>query len=221
MTQVTQISPTQKRKDRFSVYLEGKFAFAVSEFILNKYKLKERTELSSIQVEEIVFEENLEYLKSKALDLLSRRPRSEKEVVDKLKLTLSKRISSPPRHPEGGSFRPKDLERHLVEKVVSFLKKYNYLDDKEFAHWLVEQRLRQNKGPLFIKQDLFKKGIDKELAKEVLESLDIKKALDKAYIKALSKYSKESDVYKRKQKIYSYLLRQGFLHEEVQDLLFK
>ena len=57
--EVTSVEKTQRRKDRFSVYLEGKFAFAVSEFILNKYKLKEGTELSSIQIEEIVFEENL------------------------------------------------------------------------------------------------------------------------------------------------------------------
>src|SRR3989344_9332489 len=181
--EVTSVEKTQRRKDRFSVYLEGKFAFAVSEFILNKYKLKEGTELSSIQIEEIVFEENLEYLKTKALDLLSRRPRSEKEVVDNLNKKLLKRI------------KDKGLRTKLLNSALDFLRKYNYLDDKEFAHWLVEQRLRQIKGPLFIKQDLFKKGIDKELAKEVLDGLDTKKALDKAYKKSLTKYSKEADEY--------------------------
>lgn len=237
---ITKLVP-QKRGSRFNIFIDDKFAFGVSAFIATKHKLSENTQVSVQDILSIYKEEQVEYLKQKALDYLSARPRSEKEVKDKLKSRLSvskfalnysgeasikdqkavryekinKSIFSTNSHFEIDS---ESTSIEIIEEVINFLKKYDYLNDITFANWLCEQRLNQGKGERFIKQDLFKKGVGKKLIEQVIKKLDTKSSLDASYKKALKKYSKESDKYKKKQKIYRYLLSRGFSYGEVNNL---
>jgi len=237
---ITKLVP-QKRGSRFNIFIDGKFAFGISVFIATKYKLSENKQVSDQDILNIYKEEQVEYLKQKALDYLGARPRSEKEVKDKLKSKLTaskigfnypKAILTNGQHATGlnkvnepifnvNSNSKLDLESMLIEiieEVINFLKKYDYLNDVKFASWLCEQRLNQGKGERFIKQDLFKKGIDKKVIEQVMKELDTKSSLDASYKKALKKYSKDPDDYKKKQKIYRYLLSRGFSYGEVNSL---
>ena len=99
--------------------------------------------------------------------------------------------------------------------TIKFLKKYNYVNNVDFANWLVSQRVRQGKGKLFIKQDLLKKGVSFETISNALKKIDTKESIKHVYKKALKKYAKENDKYKQKQKIYKYLLSKGFSYDEI------
>lgn len=112
----------------------------------------------------------------------------------------------------------KDIQKIFTiakNNAIEFLKKYNYINDLDFAKWLVEQRSKQGKGKLFIKQDLFKKGVLPDIINSVLSSIDSESSITLVYKKALRKYLSETDVYKKKQKIYRYLLSKGFSYEEI------
>lgn len=82
---------------------------------------------------------------NKALKFLSYRPRSEKEIVDKL--------------------RTKKAPEEIIDKVIKKLKEYKFLDDDEFARVWIQSRVRS--GPRSWKTILFelkKKGVSDEIA---------------------------------------------------------
>lgn len=214
MPLITSIVPT-KKEGRQSIFLDGKFAFSVGDYVLVKYKLAKNLNFLPEHIEQVLLEENKEYLKEKALGYLSYRPRSEKEVLDKLNTVLSLRLSKSI-HVEGVNLP--NIYSQILDYTFVFLKKYDYLNDEKFAEWLIEQRLRQGKGPLFIKQDLYQKGIDRELAERFLSEVDFSKTLQKEFKKALKKYSKEENEYKRKSKITRYLVSKGFSYDQIENL---
>lgn len=209
MPLITEISPT-KKGDRYSIFLDGKFAFSVGEYVLLKYKLKENQNINDEGIQEIVLEENKEYLKERSLRFIGSRPRSKKEVTDKLNEILYKRLSNSPGHSDS-------IRKNLIDATLGFLKKYDYLNDSNFAKWLVEQRVNQGKGPLFIKQDLFKKGIDQKLVEQQLSAINFSQVLDKERFKADRKYAKVVDERKKREKITRYLLSKGFTYEHLTD----
>ncbi len=206
---IVNIEPQKRNKERFNIYLDSGEVLGINSYILVKHKLAINKELSQESLQNIVLEENLELCKQKAFDLISRRPRSKNEIEQKLKTFLFKRV------------KKKELKNKIIKEVFKTLKKYDYLDDKKFAKWIVEQRKAQLKGPLYIKRDLLFKGIDKEIIKEVLEQVSFKEEIEKAFEKILKKTRKEKDLYKKKRKIYAYLARQGFYIEDINEVLQK
>lgn len=78
-----------------------------------------------------------------ALRFLSYRPRSEQEIRNKLK--------------------EKKVDQEIINKIIEKLKKYNFINDLEFAKKWIESRLRFKPRSLrLIKLELKQKGIDPE-----------------------------------------------------------
>lgn len=95
--------------------------------------------------------EELEKVYTKAIKFLSYRNRSEKEMKDHL---LRKKISE-----------------DLIDPVIELLKEQDYLNDRKFAQWWIEQRQEfKGKSKLIIKSELFKKGVDRLLIEELLDN---------------------------------------------------
>ena len=93
-------------------------------------------------------EDALEAAKEAALDYIERRPRTEKEVRDKL--------------------REKGVSAEAAEGAVAFLLEYGFLNDEAFAARFAEDAIRKGRGPLRIERDLALKGIPREAAKRAL-----------------------------------------------------
>ncbi|NCT55440.1 hypothetical protein GW755_01200 [bacterium] len=217
MPLISKVEPT-KKGGRFSIFLDNDFAFSVSDYVLGKYKLTEGSNFVPEQIELVVLDENKEYLKEKALNYLGFRPRSEKEVFNKINEVLSKRLS---KSLKVSSLNIPKLYSQIIDSTLEFLKKYDYLNDEAFAKWLVEQRVTQGKGPMFIKQDLYQKGINKEISEASLEQVDFSKALNKEYLKATKKCAKIENEYKRKSSITRYLVSRGFSYDQIENLLLE
>lgn len=136
------------------------------------------------------------------LRFLSFRPRSEKEIKDKLK--------------------SKKADPSIIEKIILKLKEQKFLDDKEFVKWWIEQRTAfKPKGMILIKKELKQKGINEQLIEEAINSLDFEIKSDKDKAKGLISKKILSLKGLPRQKIYqklgAFLLRKGFDYETIKN----
>jgi len=196
---VTSIKP-QKRRQRFNIYLDGKFAFAVPGETLVKSGLAVNQKLSEKDIKTLKYKDAKSKLYDKALRFLSYRPRSEKEIRDYLK--------------------KKTGEEKTIEKIIKKLKKQALIDDRIFADWWLEQRSRfRPKGRQALWLELFKKGISKEIIEEILFSEKEELVFArKASLKKLKAYQ-NLEPYQWRQKMIGFLARRGFSWETIKNVL--
>jgi len=210
MPLITSIEPQKKRKNRFNIFLDEEFGFAADENVLLKYNLKISQSLTQSQIEKLIKENELGKLMDQSLRFLSFRPRSEKEVVDYLIGKISRK--------ENIKYS-QVKESPLIKQVVVKLKKYKYLDDFEFANWLVRSRIRSKpQGLSLVKFDLEKKGIDDEIINSIIAKYPDQTVLAKRAIeKKLANWQKlpKGDF---KKKIYAYLISRGFNFETIGEV---
>jgi len=94
-----------------------------------------------------------------ALRFLSYRPRSEKEVRDRLELKIKNQKSK---------IKDADL---IIDKIIKKLKEYNFINDEEFAEKWIGSRLRFKPRSLrLIKLELKNKGIGAEIIEKLVVS---------------------------------------------------
>ena len=143
-----------------------------------------------------------------ALRFLSYRPRSKKEIVDYLNKKSAKSSS---------------LTEEIIAGILAKLFEYNFIDDRKFSQFWIEQRTKFKHKPIWvIKLELRQKGIDHELIEEALEALDNTKDTDLTSAKKLAE--KKLDFYrgldrvKRREKVISFLLRKGFSYDLVKKV---
>ena len=108
---------------------------------------------------------DFEKLYNLALRFLSYRPRSEKEVRDRLRIKNPHFAEASRGRHESGI---KDLNL-LIDQVILKLKEYKFIDDTEFAKKWIESRLRFKPRSLrLIKLELKQKGIDAEIIEKLI-----------------------------------------------------
>ena len=206
MAEITAIEPQKKKEDRFNIFVDGKFGFGLDAGTLVKSSLKIGQEISEKEIERLVFENETNKLMEKALRFLSFRPRSERELRNRLKTRLSKRL--------------KNSADGIIDNVLVRLKHLDYVDDLEFTKWWVEQRQTHSPhGLRLIKGELYQKGIVQEIIDKVLsedEEGEIGRAL-KAAKKKLRSYDLKSR--ESKKKMGQYLARRGFDWEIIKETL--
>lgn len=202
MPQITAIEPQKKRKNRFNIYLDGQFAFGVDENALVKNRLKVGERLTNNQKDMLIRETTLGKLTDLVLRFLSYRQRSEKEI----KVYLTRKIA------QKENIKAKDaVQSPQVSAVLAKLKRYNYVNDTEFAKWWVASRLQSHPmGKYLLKQELRRKGISPQIIESILEKVPSERKLAINLIeKKIKKWPKLSPV-NFKKKVYAHLLLRGF-----------
>lgn len=145
--------------------------------------------------------------------LFSIRLRSEKEIRDyfraknyKLKIKDKEQIST-----------------SLINSVIQKLKEQKLLDDQEFARAWMEARSKKY-GKNRIKQELFQKGIDREIIEEVVSG---QVTVDSGIQVAEQALEKKIRIWRNlkpmefKKKAYEFLMRRGFEYEVVKSVVEK
>jgi len=106
-----------------------------------------------------------------------------------------------------------DLQKEIKKSIFEKLKEQNLIDDLEFTRWWIEQRTEfKRKGKRVIKQELYKKGIDKKIIDSEVGKIKEEKLIKgakKIIRKKISHYKKLSYL-KKKKKLTNHLLRRGF-----------
>ncbi len=195
---ITKIQRQKKRASRKSVFIDGSFAFGVSDDVLLKFALHEGAELDQGTIDQILETEDEETAKQKTLRFLSIRPRSKKEIRDYL-------------------FR-KEFSADIAEKVVRRLEALNMLDDLAFARMVCRDAIaKKPAGAKLLRQGLMKKGVPGPIIESVLPEfstpeLELQMALKAAERQSvrIGRSSKQLDSDHFRKKIVDYLIRRGF-----------
>jgi len=210
---ITDITPQKKQRDRVNLHFSD-FTLGVSLFLLTKYNLAVGEKIAEKELVAFWEKEVEERFLNKALFLLSFRPRSEKEMEQRLKMYLRK---SEPTLKKAPVFLQVKTEQ-VVGKTILSLKKKKLLSDLDFVVWWVAQRASfRPRSLLQIRMELRRKGIaqktiEQGLAKAGFNEEKMAKALLQKKLKTLRK--KES-----KEKLLTYLMRKGFPYRLVKDLI--
>ena len=189
MPQISDIKPQVKKPGYYNIFVDGKFALALSELDLVTHQLKLGQQLSQSELNDL----HQSYTSSKcynfALRYLSVRPRSVMEVRSYL---VRKQFN--------------DVD---IDSAISRLEKSNYLNDSDFASLWVENRMRLNpKSVSVLRAELIKKGINKDIIDRVISNLPPSDQLQGlvAIIESKARQSRYQD----KQKLIEYLARKGY-----------
>jgi len=192
-----QISKIKKGKKRFNINKDDEFSITVSEETLVKMDLYERKELTEEEPEKIKHLEENVRAKDYALNLLSYRPRTRKEILRRLK--------------------EKKFTLDIAEETISKLEQSGLVNDYDFAVYFVET-FRDRRGIYRLKNDLFRLGVEREIIDRVLTDVpvDEKETAINLIDRWLRIHRTKDD--KTRRKLINYLVQRGISWSIISDL---
>lgn len=195
--QIQEISPLKSKKYR--ILLEDGFSFVLYKGEKDRYSLEEGMELSEELWLEIRNGILAKRAKKRAMHLLEKMDRTEKQLRDKLT--------------ENGY--PSDL----VDEAVEYVRSYHYIDDRRYAENYIRYR-QESKSRILLKNELLRKGISSQIIDEAMEAeyhMDPRTLIDQ-WLKKKGYSSSEQDSEKER-KIGQFLLRKGFSWEDIRSCM--
>ena len=115
----------------------------------------------------------------------------------------------------------RDEDLNLVERVIEKLKEHDLVNDLEFAGKWVRSRYRGGKGPIRIRVELYKKGIENSIIDDSLiqiNDLDWKKSAEELIEKRMRRW-KGIEYFKKREKAMRFLVYRGFPHGIVRKVI--
>jgi regulatory protein len=176
--------------------------FQLTEEFLIQNHLFSNQPLTFEQYERIIQSANQSRIYTQVLNYLSYKMRSEKEISDYL--------------------NDKECEPTYKREIIEKLKKLNYINDERYTEIYVKQYVEINKkGPLWIKNQLIKKGIAIPVIEREINKLNQQVIQDNVtqMIAHYNKVNKKKTIPKLKESILKNLLTKGFGYEDVIDLI--
>ena len=134
--------------------------------------------------------------RQKALELLSRRPHSRKELKDKL--------------------LRRGIDEEDAEDCVAWLAEHGFLDDGEYAGAVARHYAAKGYGAGRVRSELQRRGIDRELAADTLSDLPDNSGKIDAFLARRLSDPRDRDAVR---KVSAALFRRGFSWEEIRAAL--
>lgn len=190
---ITKVERQKRTKDRYNLFIDEQFAFAVHEDILIKHRLVKGAVISIEDFKRILHAQEKQQAYLYAIRLLSVRLRSEHELKARLK--------------------QKGYESDIRSITLERLRQEKYVDDGLFAEQLTMQRIRsQKKGRNWVKQELQHKGLKQEHIAQALEQVDEETEYTHAFSLVYKRYRAEfaEDSLKARRKAMGFLMRRGY-----------
>src|SRR4051812_20952396 len=183
---------------RSKVYLDGRYAFSLTTELGILGQLRGGQALSAARYTELVVKDQQARALDAALTFLGPRPRSEREIRDRLA-----------RH---------ELDAQVVDRVITRLRELRLDDDAAFAAYWVEQRATHRpRGSRLLKQELRQKGVSQDVVAEALpESDDEDGAYRAAQRKAVSLRAPDERTFK--QRLGAFLQRRGYGYDTIRTV---
>lgn len=187
MPVITDIKRQQKRDQLYSVFIDDKFSFSLSDLELSTSGLRISQELTASQVSDWQKQASDSKALARVYHFLSFRSRSEQEVITYL---------------SGKRYEPEAIDR-----VMGRLRGAGLVDDSAFAASWIENR-GNSKSKRQLEQELRQKGISRDLIEEALATVEPESETET--IKALIQKKRLLERYPDRRQAMAYLGRQGF-----------
>ncbi len=194
---ITSVKQQLKQTDRYSIFVDGKYVFSLSEAALLERGLATGQELTKEQLREYKQLSADDKLYIRALRYAALRPRSRWEV----RFYLERKDASPA----------------LIENILNKLSNIHLLDDRTFAQTYVNDRRLLRPAPRRkIILELKKKRIAEDIIEEVVghDSNDEATALQAVIVRKRRQAKYQDDT-----KLMQYLARQGFNYGDIKAAL--
>ena len=148
---ITDLESQANNAERVNVYVDGRFLLGVNAVIVLRMGLRVGQELLPEQLEQLRSEEAEQQAVDRALNYLSFRPRSRKEVRRYLQ-----RKETPP---------------HVIDAALERLDRLDFVNDRAFVEFWVENREKFNpRGSRALKNELRLKGVERDIVDELIDS---------------------------------------------------
>ncbi len=151
MPAITAIEP-QRRKGRYSIFVDGDFVIGIGEKVVVELGLRVGASMTAERLAETASAEERRRALDNAARMLESRPRSTREIRDRLK--------------------QKGYEEPVIEYVAETLTRNGLIDDAQFAAAWVDARSRSRPGGVRkLRTDLMLKGVAKETIDEAVSGV--------------------------------------------------
>jgi regulatory protein len=189
---IVSVERDKRSARRFIVRLEDGSSFSVHEDTLVGHRLLKGGRMEAQQIEEVLRDDVWRSAYRAALKFLGRRPRTRKEVLEKL---------------TGLGFA-----LDVTHSVVAALIEQGYVDDSEFARrWVEERVVSRKKGRLYVQCELERKGVAREQIARAFDQLEEGAEAEGAFDLLCRRWPLTSgDPAVKKRRLVQYLLRRGY-----------
>ncbi len=204
MKKITKIEYQKNNKDRVNIYLDDKFEFGVDLNIMIKYSLSKNMEIDDEFISEILMAEDKAKAYNYAISVLSRSPKSEKEIRTKI--------------------IQKGYDTDVANIIIDKLKDNKYIDDEDYSDRFIHDKINISKyGKLKIKDALYNKGIDRQTIDKKLSLISMDDEISRAYVLGEKKLKSMINIDRSKKyaKLSSFLVGKGFEYEIVRKVVSK
>ena len=160
--------------------------------------IKDDTEITEEEWDELVDKIGYRKAFNKCADLLSRRDHSVKELRDKLLRTV---------------------DEACADKAIDKYIEMGYLDDEKFAKALAEHLYTvKNYSDSHVKQELFKRGISRDIVNEIVDSSENDPVQSVTTI-INKKYLNKLNIEGGREKVIAAMMRKGFSYSDIKSAL--
>ncbi len=191
------ISSQKGRGTKIHLLIDGEYKITTDIEFWSINSVADGTDLSEEEWEELVSAVNYRKAFNKCADYLSRRSHSEKELLDKVI--------------KGG------VDRESAVKAIERFKELGYINDRDFAFEYTEYLLNSKRYSLNrVKQELFYKGISKDIISEAIDGIETDQAqtviniINKSYVRKLNEEG-------GREKVITALMRRGFSYSDIKE----
>jgi regulatory protein len=194
---ITAIKQQVKRAGRYSIFVDEKYTFSLSENALLDQKIRIGQEVSPAELQDFKDASKLDKAYNLTLSYVARRPRSEWELRD--------------------YFRRKDIDEDAGEQILARLKNFGYIDDAKFARsWVENRRLLKPVSRRRLMLELRQKHVADDIVRQILEDDE---TTDSDTLVQLVERKRKQSRYQDDTKLMQYLVRQGYSYSDVKSVL--
>ncbi|MCI9257169.1 regulatory protein RecX [Oscillospiraceae bacterium 42-9] len=191
-----------RRKGLVQLYLDGEEAVKLDREVFLRAGLRPGDQISDEELHQLILDSDARRAKEKALYLLEHRNHSKRELTEKIARTAA--------------------SWEAAEAAAGQMEELGLVDDQAYARDRArEMFLRKRWGPLRVKQELRRKGIDGELIEELLEEYRQRDegGLVAENVRAVleTKYSGWREDEKQRRRAFAALQRRGYSYEEIRE----
>ena len=190
---ILELKPSRRKKGRFLLKLEDETILRVTEDELLRFSLRPGMELGEEELEALRASAGASAAKAAAANIIGARALSKKELTSRLV--------------------KKGTGQADAEAAAGWLEDIGVLDDAAYAAALVRHYASKGYGPARVREELRRRGVDRELWDAALEELPEDGGQVDAFLR--SKLRGRAPDEKEKRRLTNALLRRGFPWGEV------
>jgi regulatory protein len=202
MPRIVRITQQKRHSNRYNCFLDNEDRISVTDDMILKFQLTAGMSLDDREIARIKDAADAVFTREKALELLSLREHSARELSRKL--------------------LQKGYRKIHIDKVIGDLRRKHYLDDARFATLYARELCELKRlGPQQVREKLYSRGVSPDIIGEILENYTPEQQLENCRYhyekKALRLH--DDDAKKAADKMIRYLQGKGFYWESISQLI--